>query len=83
MKQSKADNIAQGMMSATDYEQDLKKEKNGQNKIYPLTDIEGETPAYKGVGKKMGAEDDEIRQIENFANQGRREEVNKGSDFMS
>ena len=65
MAKHKQDNIAAGMMSATDYEQDLKKEKTGQNKIYPLTDIEGETPAFhKGAGKKMGAEDDEIRKIE-------------------
>jgi hypothetical protein len=59
------DNVAAGMMSATDYEHDLKKEKNNnQNKIYPLTDIEGETPAYRGNGKKLGREDEEIRQIE-------------------
>lgn len=85
MRNQQADNV----MSATDYEGDMKREKEGKpplhNKIYPLTDIEdGAIPIKTKGGKGKGTEDEDIRQIEAFANAGRRDELKlQGADFMS
>ena len=53
-------------MSATDYEGDMKREKEGKpplhNKIYPLTDIEDGAIPIKTKGVKgKGTEDEDIR----------------------